>query len=196
MKKIYLIIVLFSLFSCRAQIIPLKNAYVDIPNGAYLKDTDNFLDNFIGTWKYQNGNEQFIIEFKKVLHYNYDTYFKDILVGEYKYIDNSGMIIINTLPNINATIDPLYHKIDGAIFKVQMEYPPCQDCNANEYRVKVSFDDPDRDYIPMALLLRSISSTQIKVKLMPNGKPRMYNKTENDPMDIRVPSGEYLMTRI
>nr|WP_298392626.1 DUF6705 family protein [Flavobacterium sp.] len=183
-------------FSCKSQIIPQNNAYVDIPNNAYIKDTENFLDNFVGTWHYQNGNEQFTITLVKVLHHDFGSFYKDIIIGEYKYIDNNGNTLVNTLADINnpSFPGPLYHKIAGARSLIRLEYPKCLECNLDEYRIKSYFTDPDRKYQNLAIVFRSISATQIKIKLYREG---MSTTTDpNAPDEMRIPAGEYLMNKI
>ena len=51
MKKIFLFIVLVSLISCKAQTYPLRTYGISIPMNAYLKDTNNELPAYEGTWK-------------------------------------------------------------------------------------------------------------------------------------------------
>jgi hypothetical protein len=61
----------------------------------YYKDVYNYLDWFVGTWEYVNGNEKFQIVLTKVINYhNVDTYLnfdfnEDGIVLQYrKYINN------------------------------------------------------------------------------------------------------------
>ena len=197
MKNILLTLITITAFSCKSQIIPQNNAYVDIPQGAYIKDTQNFLDNFVGTWQYQNGNEQFTITFAKELHHKYTSWYEDILYGEYKYIDVNGNTIINTLPNINIYYSSkLYHQIAGATSLVRLQFPSCPECNIGEYRIKCYFDDPDRPYQDLAIILRSVSSTQIKVKLFREGKSIFVDNNYDAPDDMRIPAAEYIMNKI
>ena len=197
MKKIIILLLTITAFSCKSQIIPQNNAYVDIPQGAYIKDTQNFLDNFVGTWQYQNGNEQFTITFAKELHHKYTSWYEDILYGEYKYIDVNGNTIINTLPNINIYYSSkLYHQIAGATSLVRLQFPSCPECNIGEYRIKCYFDDPDRPYQDLAIILRSVSSTQIKVKLFREGKSIFVDNNYDAPDDMRIPAAEYIMNKI
>jgi len=197
MKNILLTLLTITAFSCKSQIIPQNNAYVDIPQGAYIKDTQNFLDNFVGTWQYQNGNEQFTITFAKELHHKYTSWYEDILYGEYKYIDVNGNTIINTLPNINIYYSSkLYHQIAGATSLVRLQFPSCPECNIGEYRIKCYFDDPDRPYQDLAIILRSVSSTQIKVKLFREGKSIFVDNNYDAPDDMRIPAAEYTMNKI
>jgi len=194
MKKTILLSVI-SAFSCKAQIIPQNNAYVDIPYHAYIKDTENFLDNFVGTWQYQNGNEQFILTLSKVSHFDYGRFYEDILIGEYKYVNSNGVTIVNTLADINnPNIIPLEHNISGANSLVRLENHKCLDCNIGEYRIKSNFYDPDRTYQELALIFRSISPTQIKVRLLRDGVST--STDPNAPDDLRIPEGNYVMNKI
>jgi hypothetical protein len=196
MKKILITLTILIAFSCKSQIIPQNNAYVNIPNNAYVKDTENFLDNFVGTWQYQNGNEQLILTLSKVLHYDYDSYYIDILIGEYKYIDSNGNTLINTLSDMNNpnSLDPLDHNISGARSLVRLEYPSCPECAIGEYRIKSFFYDPEREYQNLGIVFRSISTNQIKVKLFRDGISA--TNDPNAPDEMRVPAGDYLMNKI
>lgn len=192
MKKILIILTILIAFSCKSQIISQNNAYVDIPNNAYIKDTQNFLDNFVGTWHYQNGNEQFTIILNKIIHFKYSSWFEDILIGEYKYIDTNGTTLVNTLSDIN--IPSIHHNISGATSLVRLEYPKCPECDMGEYRIKSYFIDPGREYLNLTIVFRSISATQIKVKLYRSGIS--FTNDPNAPDEMRIPEGEYLMNKI
>jgi hypothetical protein len=192
MKKILIYLTILIAFSCKSQIISQNNAYVDIPNNAYIKDTENFLDNFVGTWHYQNGNEQFTITLNKIIHFKYSSWYEDILIGEYKYIDTNGTTLVNTLSDIN--IPSIHHNISGARSLVRLEYPKCPECDMGEYRIKSFFYDPDRKYQNLAIVFRSISATQIKIKLYRSGISAMDDP--NAPDEMRIPEGEYLMNKI
>jgi hypothetical protein len=194
MKKFITIVAFLYLFSCKAQIIPLNNDHVDIPFGAYLNDTENELDKYVGTWQYQNGNESLTIVLDKFLHYNYGSYYKDILIGEYKYIDPTGTTIVNTLPTMIENMNPLAHNISGAHFKNKFEYPKCLDCDPNEFRIKCYFDDPLIKYVPTAIIFRWINSTQIKAKIYGDGNS--FGPTDDSPSTVRVPYLEFTLNKI
>lgn len=49
MKNIFFL--LFSVVVYRAQVLPLNTKREEIPNGAYLKDLNNELESYIGTYK-------------------------------------------------------------------------------------------------------------------------------------------------
>ena len=197
MKKILIVLIVLTSLSCKSQIIPQNNAYVDIPEGAYIKDTQNFLDNFVGTWQYQNGNEQFTIKLYKELHHQFTSWYEDILYGEYQYIDANGTNIINTIPNLNINYSSkLYHQIAGATSLARLLYHPCPECSIGEYRIKCFFSDPDREYQNLAIVLRSISPTQISVKVFREEKSTFFNNDFDAPDDLRIPAANYIMNKI
>jgi hypothetical protein len=105
MRNIFFITVLFfTLFNCKAQTISMTTTnYVNIPNGAYIKDIDGLFNPFIGTWKWTNGNSELTIIFIKKEMYNasgLNDYYMDKIMGGYRYIEN-GILIVNTL-NFNT----------------------------------------------------------------------------------------------
>ena len=71
MKKIYLTLSLLGVFFCKAQqIFPLTTRSNEIPLNSYIKDTENQLPDFEGTWKGNWNNKTLTIIFKKVKFYD------------------------------------------------------------------------------------------------------------------------------
>ncbi|GAA5084737.1 hypothetical protein GCM10023210_04840 [Chryseobacterium ginsengisoli] len=174
----------------------MNNSYWDYPEPAYLKDTENFLNKFIGTWKYQNGNEQFKIVLKKKLKYDYDGRYSDILYGEYQYINVSGQILVNTLDKIDIPMDESYHNITGATFIPNNLRVKCNDCSPGEFRVESFFDDPDRKgLIGTGVIFRYVNPTTIKVLIIGSKGKVLESETDNLPDQLRVPSAEYTMVK-
>ncbi|RPD94040.1 hypothetical protein EGM88_12670 [Aureibaculum marinum] len=112
MKKLLLIgLIILSTLNCKAQIIPIEE-YIDyrdneieIPDGAYIKDVNNLLDKFIGTWEgtYNNKTYKFYItEITK----SYLEISEDKLLIRYKITDTDGNVIENTtaLPSDNTLV--------------------------------------------------------------------------------------------
>ena len=120
MKKVILLLIFAVSFSCKAQqTIPMSQDYTNyLKNNNYIKDTNNDLDKFVGTWKWispTNSNTYFEIVYFKVLYWNpnaINNYFEDKVLGNYKYVEN-GVIITNTL-NWN-TYNDLYSSTFPAI---------------------------------------------------------------------------------
>ena len=75
MKNLFLIIILFTLtISCKAQTYPLRT-FTQIPQNAYLKDTNNELQYYVGTWKGSWNNKTIYITLKKITN-QYNTNLK------------------------------------------------------------------------------------------------------------------------
>ncbi|PTT71022.1 DUF6705 family protein, partial [Chryseobacterium sp. HMWF001] len=195
MKNTILLILFLGIISCNAQVIPMKADYTEVPDNAYFKDTDNFLDKFVGTWKYQNGNEQLTIILKKEIKHDYHGIYSDVLYGEYKYVNNLGQTLVNTLDKIDfAYTSKSYHNIIGATFITNNELPICTNCNNGEFRVKSTFKDPDiGGLINSRVVFRYIDSTTIKVKVLGSNGRVTNNPNDNLPDQPRVPAMEYTM---
>jgi len=126
--------------SCRAQFptLPIQQHYKG-QDGAYYKDINNELDDFEGTWLYINGNTSLkIILRKEVMFYNGD-YYEDVMVGEYRYIEN-GVELVNTLDNINVT-NVYEHNIYGQDLYYNCALLPVSDCIDGEVRLSISLFD-------------------------------------------------------
>lgn len=113
MRKILLILLTCtSLYSCVAQTFPMegKDTPLLIKAGMSLKDTDNNLDKFEGTWIYEDGISKLTVVLQKVENYESAGYFSDMILGNYIYEEN-GIEIINTLTNPAASqgSDDIYH---------------------------------------------------------------------------------------
>jgi hypothetical protein len=65
-------------------------------NGNYIKDTEGYMNKFVGSWKYTSGNEEFTVKIIKAEHIDYDTYFIDKLYGGYKYVKD-GIVKVDNL---------------------------------------------------------------------------------------------------
>ncbi|WP_277115364.1 DUF6705 family protein [Chryseobacterium sp.] len=107
MKKILLLITFLSIFTfCNAQIYPLNTSPSDIPNNAYIKDTNNELDKYVGMWKGVWNGKILFLELRKIKTYSSipnDThpYYKDRILGERKVIASNGTVEIDRITNFD-----------------------------------------------------------------------------------------------
>lgn len=161
MKKIITTIILLVVFTnCKAQvleqtIIPLENLRGQSSSNIYYKDIHNLLNPFVGTWLYTNGTTSLKLVLRKIIGHDNGYNIKDILVGEYQYIEN-GVTKINTLQNINIdTPGIIDHSINGYTFVYSFVYPKCYDCGANELRLQLILGDPLKE-VGFDLLARKI----------------------------------------
>jgi hypothetical protein len=111
--QIIIFAILLTALSCKAQTVTINQTTYDVDqrqDGMYLKDIDNILGRFIGTWKWQNGNSTFEVVFtKSEMNQNVIGGYSDDIVGKYKYIEN-GVLKAN---NLNETYTGLYNPIIG-----------------------------------------------------------------------------------
>ena len=119
-----LIIILIFITNCtnitNAQIIVDKSSNVKLPSNYdstgqyYEKDIHNFLDNFVGTWEYVNGNQKFQLIFQKFVKYhniepqiNLNIY-EDGIGVKYKIFENGFLIFESPTPT-----EPKFTTING-----------------------------------------------------------------------------------
>ena len=107
-KYIILSVLIITSISCKAQTTYSLSNYDTsvLKNNNYIKDFDGILDKFVGTWKWidsTNPNTYLVVQFVKVEHWNASNtrvFYKDLLLGNYKYVVN-GVEVTNTL-NYNS----------------------------------------------------------------------------------------------
>ncbi|MDA9339550.1 hypothetical protein N9Q68_01110, partial [Polaribacter sp.] len=103
-----ILMVLLTTLSCRAQIIAVEdfeNYNQELSEGTHVKDVNNLLDKYVGTWKgtYDSKNYEFmIIKYTRTSN-NRNLKF-DKLLMRYKITDSSNNIIVNTLDLPNGDI--------------------------------------------------------------------------------------------
>ena len=114
MKKIIILITLHSLFLSCAQIYPL-NTNTDVPTDAYIKDLNNELVPYEGTWKGTWNNKTIYLYLKRIKklldHKENNPYYKDLLVGKFKVVDQNGLILYD-----NTNLPDEDTKIEGGRF--------------------------------------------------------------------------------
>lgn len=147
MKNIFLIILLSSAIACTAQTYPLRT-FTSIPENAYLKDTNNELNAYEGTWKGTWNNRTIFVTLKKVTHkYNENLkYYKDFLIGKFKVLDNNGNILFDNtnLPDDNTKIwGGGIRKVDD---KYSLNYVDQDLCNTSG-NIRISFTDSTKTKI-------------------------------------------------
>ncbi|WP_281297532.1 DUF6705 family protein [Flavobacterium limnophilum] len=126
MKKLLILgfIILMNL-SCKAQILSVENKinYINSANGipkniTYIKDVNNILDKYVGTWKgtYNNRNYEFILT---KYTSNYKNLLEDKLLMRYVISDVNGTIIEDTraLPDTSPYVIKGDY-VDGSFYEL------------------------------------------------------------------------------
>jgi hypothetical protein len=84
---------------CQNPILPITTSIGSgIPDGAYLKDINNDLDKFEGTWRYVSGNDTLTINLQKFEQNFNGDYYEDGLRGNYRYVKD-GVLVMDYLNN-------------------------------------------------------------------------------------------------
>ncbi|MBB4805372.1 hypothetical protein HNP38_000644 [Chryseobacterium defluvii] len=111
MKPVLSLIILFLCICCKSQIYPLKTYDIEeFPKDSYVKDTNNELHDYEGTWKGTWNGKTILITLKKIKFYKIflenRAYYNDILIGKFIVKDSNGLILFdnNALADDNAKI--------------------------------------------------------------------------------------------
>lgn len=181
MKKIVILIAIITLsVACKAQVLDTYNTLsYETPPNAYLKDIQNFQNQFVGTWVFQNGQQYLEVRFVKkemmLRNPSPNQYYEDYLVGEYKYVDNNGLERVNTLDNLNVNHSSIFnYNLHSGAKLSNDSYPVCPSCPAGTERLYLDFDEPDNDD-------RGLDSGFVIRRVIENGveklKVQFYNET-------------------
>jgi hypothetical protein len=100
-KKIVIFLSLFIYFSyCKGQQLPLNTDLKNIPMNAYLKDLNNELSPYLGTYKANfQGNETILYLTKtenKLVDYGDQKFYRDAIIIKYIVKNSSGTVLQDT----------------------------------------------------------------------------------------------------
>ena len=127
MKNIIIALILVST-SCQAQTRGLKEATISANNSIgnnitqntiYLKDTDNSLNKFEGTWKGDYNGKIYEFRFNKKIRFGENPQ-KDIILGRFIVTDSSGNVIYNTInkPDSETGLKGINFQSDKKIYQL------------------------------------------------------------------------------
>lgn len=199
MKNIIILLLIINLYNCKAQstIHPLADRNVpENFNNVYFKDIDNDLDQFVGTWVFQDGNTSLTIVLEKLTQFFTGSWYDDRLIGEYKYVLN-GTEIVNYLPRLNnPNVTKAAHSIKGKKIVSKYYLPECDFCATNQRRLSLNFADLERKYLfDSELILTYVNDNGIeKLYVVLQGKTTS-TVPDNVPLETRVPYGEYILIK-
>lgn len=124
--KMFFGLTLIILMSCKAQVLPLNTPFLNIPNGAYIKDTNNELDPYVGIYKTSfNGNEVTLFITKqenKLENTGQKSYYVDALIIKYLVKNSTGAILQDTQNNNGYNISLYSTKIRAGRNAVHLIY--------------------------------------------------------------------------
>lgn len=193
MKNIILILLVLISLQCKSQnpVIALEDWRGErIPN-MYLKDINNILTPYEGTWLYTNGTTSLKIVLVKKTMKLWGNRYEDLLIGEYQYIEN-GVEKMNTLNKIN-TIYPFEYKhaIAGNTTIKGQRNSPFDEYTPNEIRLDFFFRDNRDGNIEMR---KAIINGQDAIQILKVVSPMVisYGQTASNPI---VPDGVYTLIK-
>lgn len=112
MKKIFLILISIIAVSCNAQTISLEtlaqcNTNSPCPDFNYVKDINNSLDKYIGTWKGTFNGRVYELKFNKNLYQDFTGYKKDRIKGRLRITTDvpNGLQGLTIFDNFNEPDD-------------------------------------------------------------------------------------------
>ena len=158
MKSLFFIVSLMLSFSLKAQILPLNTYYTEIKSGSYLKDLDNILPRYIGTWRANyNGTSIYLTIDNVTKHpskFGNIGFYNDVLFVRYVIKNSNGVIIQSTLNKIitEANIKSIIPRPDNTI---AFTYSG-GDCGVGSGRIYIEYVDKTRikwSYYPESSLI-------------------------------------------
>ncbi len=186
LKKTSLLIYMVCISSCQAQNLPLSTALSNIPKNAHVKDLNNELTPYIGTYKATfNGNEIILFiskEDDKHMHYGNQEFYRDALVMKYIVTNSTGTILQDT-KNSNSSINLVSTKIKSDENSVIFIYSgtKCGVGWGDIYLKKLNSTQISWEYIPDSTIIDSAKcppGTDITIYL-PETKDLIFTKQQN-----------------
>lgn len=117
-KTLIFLSFLINILSCKAQEYPLNTDFRNIPNYSYLKDINNELIPFVGTYQGQFSGNQITLfvtkEPHKLIEYTNQKFYRDVLSIRY-IVKNSGGTILQDTQNMVFQSNQIQHTIYSTI---------------------------------------------------------------------------------
>jgi hypothetical protein len=158
-KTIILFSFLISFLSCKAQEYPLNTDFRNIPNYSYLKDTNNELISYVGSYQGQfNGNQIILFITKephKLIEYVDQKFYRDVLSVRF-IVKNSSQVVLQDTQNMNFQSNQIQHTIYSTM------------TNPYHNLVMLSYGGTNCGVGWGSIRLKKLNSTQISWEYLPN----------------------------
>lgn len=188
MKNIIILLSLILAISCKGQqTYPLKTDYTELPNYVYLKDTNNELQTFVGTYEANFEGKKitlYITKHTKKLLDRISIFYKDVLIANYVVKDAQGNVLKDsrTIEFSSEQLQDLILSfwVEDAGKKLLMSYGGvnCNVGNGYVYLTKLNVNQLSWKYISSSTILTNDNcppGTDIKVYL-PKTKDLIFTK--------------------
>lgn len=154
---LFLITISLGSFLYSQTIVPLNTSFDNIPQGGYVKDTQNQLNPFEGIWVFQQGSKKVTIKLSKLIYYmegGQKKYYTDIINGRYK-VENGSAVVYDDLSEVMLTGD-----ISGNNFRqgyYELSYWDEKECRLL-YHVKIKLDPNNSNILIWEMTSDSLSA--------------------------------------
>jgi hypothetical protein len=131
MKQLIILTAILIATACKGQtpVYTLGEIRNETPDGCYVKDNNNILNKFTGTWIFSQNGNTFTVTLNKGLMVPIADHFRDDIQGKYKYVVN-GNTVVNT------------ENFTGNNSKIRFTF-----LNYGTEKIALFFDDPERPKI-------------------------------------------------
>jgi hypothetical protein len=203
MKKIYklfsFLIFTYTYSQCNTitDLDPENSNVLGGVEGIYYKDLNNVLNNFEGTYLYNNGSTYFKMKLlKKIMSKNGTYNCEDMLIGGAEYITD-GLLIWNTIPLLNTFFD------DGFKYKLKAnsiytgDDRGCDECGVNEKWLGGYITDPLTDQSCEIFIRKIIHNGQeaIKISFHVDISRRVYKEGTTPPPPMNIPFEDMILIK-
>ncbi|MFN3942758.1 MAG: DUF6705 family protein [Flavobacterium sp.] len=203
MKKIYklfsFLIFTYTYSQCNTitDLDPENSNVLGGVEGIYYKDLNNVLNNFEGTYLYNNGSTFFKMKLlKKIMSKNGTYNCEDMLIGGAEFITD-GLLIWNTIPLLNTFFD------DGFKYKLKAnsiytgDDRGCDECGINEKWLAGHITDPLTDQSCEIFIRKIIHNGQeaIKISFHIDITRRFYKEGTTPPPPMNIPYEDMILIK-
>ena len=177
---------------CKAQnpIYDLTHSRLNLQENTYIKDINNILNQFEGTYVYDDGVNYLKIVFQKKIMQDAGNYYEDLLIGEYQYKKN-GVEIINTLNKLTTPLTNVYdYSIDGNYFL--NNHTPFDDYTTDNFRINLGMDVPNGIYADLDVR-KCVVNGQEAIQIFK--RTRYYSSIGETVPPVIVPNGFFFLIK-
>lgn len=195
MKNILKIFILLTFWNCHAQspIVDLNDWNGQTPTNIYIKDVNNVLNPFEGTWLYSSGNTTLTIKLKKITMFYNTQYYEDLLIGEYRYVKN-GDELFNSLSEIDVVLPfQTNHNIAGNL--LQTTPTPFNDYTTDNFRVRLYLKE-DSLYGCAVDIRKTVSNGVEAIQILKRSRPPLMKNGQEYTLAPMIPDGFYTLVKV
>lgn len=194
MKTIIAIFLFGVAANAQMTLYPFGTPALNTSGSAYIKDLDGVLDKYVGTWALESAEINFTLTLQKRQMYYQQIFnvYRDLIVGEVYYKEN-GVVIQNTLNQLNPNQDALAHSLWGYGLTPPENFPICNDCQ--EARLELVYKDPERPWVDAFMILYHETTSAGETLRVTVYQHASQFPEDGQPTIIRIPSGTYILTK-